>query len=474
MNALEIDAVRRTVNATLDPQKKVNLGQYMTPSAIADFMAGLFEKSNKAKLLDCGAGIGSLTLAAAKRLESISKIDLWELDPIMANQLDKNLIRLGAPYELHQRDFIFDAVERIRSNSGERYTHAILNPPYKKISSDSEHREALREVGIETVNLYSAFLALTIKLMNKGGEVVAIVPRSFCNGTYYKPFREMLLNECSIEHIHVFNSRNKAFQEDDVLQENIIIKLVRGKRQGQVNITQSTDHQFNDHQTRTVDFSDVVKPTDLQAFIHIPLEKQEENHALFAVSLPQLGLGVSTGQVVDFRMKEFLEQEPTEGAVPLLYPHHFVNGEFQYPKKHKKPNAIKVAADSQKWLMPNDGFYVIVKRFSAKEERRRVVAYIVNPEEIGHTWLGFENHWNVFHVKKHGLERTIALGLACFLNSTILDNHFRVFSGHTQVNATDLKNMKYPTPQFLNTLGKEYHPRMRQEEVDFLVERVND
>ncbi len=42
------------------------------------------------------------------------------------------------------------------------YTHAILNPPYKKINSNSAHRLALRRVGIETVNLYSAFVALAV------------------------------------------------------------------------------------------------------------------------------------------------------------------------------------------------------------------------------------------------------------------------------------------------------------------------
>jgi adenine-specific DNA-methyltransferase len=171
-------------------------------------------------------------------------------------------------------------------------------------------------------------------------------------------------------------------------------------------------------------------------------------------------------------MTEFLEQEPTNGAVPLLYPHHFADRQLQYPKTHKKPNAIRVTPDSQKWLMPNDGFYVIVRRFSAKEERRRVVAYIVSPDEIGKEWIGFDNCWNVFHVKKHGFDKTTAMGLACFLNSTILDDHFRVFSGHTQVNATDLKNMRYPTMQSLQLLGKTYQTPMNQEQIDQLLETI--
>ena len=119
--------------------------------------------------------------------------------------------------------------------------------------------------------------------------------------------------------------------------------------------------------------------------------------------------------------------------------------------------------------MPNDGTYVIVRRFSSKEEKRRVVAYIVSPDDIGKGWIGFDNAWNVFHVEKHGFDMTTAMGLACFLNSTILDEHFRVFSGHTQVNATDLKNMRYPAMETLQRLGTAYQSTMSQHQIDELL-----
>lgn len=61
---------------------------------------------------------------------------------------------------------------------------------------------------------------------------MAIIPRSFCNGPYYRPFREFVLKHAAIRHMHLFESRNKAFKDDDVLQENIIIWLERGGQQG--------------------------------------------------------------------------------------------------------------------------------------------------------------------------------------------------------------------------------------------------
>ena len=116
-----------------------------------------------------------------------------------------------------------------------------------------------------------------------------------------------------------------------------------------------------------------------------------------------------------------------------------------------------------------EGVYVIVKRFSAKEERRRVVAYIVTPEDTKSELVGFENHWNVFHIRKGGLALDVAKGLAAFLNTTALDNYFRIFSGHTQVNATDLRNMKYPSLERLRELGRRYRHGMEQQEIDALL-----
>ena len=477
MNLMTVEHIRKITNSKLNPKNKSELGQYMTPSVIAEYMASLFNDGKKStKLLDCGAGIGSLTISATKRLKNIKLVDLWEIDPIMQEQLEKNMEAIQVPFSIHAQDFIFGAVENIFSGTGERYTHAIINPPYKKINSNSEHRKALRRVGIETVNLYSAFLALAIQLMEEDGQIIAIIPRSFCNGPYYKPFRELILKECSIEHIHIFETRDMAFKDDDVLQENIIIKLIKGKQKKNVEISQSSNQDFSDYQCNVVPFSKVIKPNDPELFIRIGTNDQlkEENNEIFSVLLNELGLTVSTGPIVSHRMKEFLEQNPQDDSVPLFYPHHFVDRQLQYPKEHKKPNAIRVTPDSQKWLLPNNGFYVIVRRFSSKEEKRRIVANVIDPNTIDKEWIGFDNCWNVFHIKKQGFDCNIAMGLACFLNSTLLDSYFRIFSGHTQVNATDLRNMRYPTLKNLELLGKKYDITMNQKQIDKLVGELSE
>jgi len=312
--------------------------------------------------------------------------------------------------------------------------------------------------GIETVNLYSAFVALAVAQAAPGGHIVAIVPRSFCNGPYYRPFRDFILQRAAIRHMHLFEARNKAFKDDDVLQENMIIRLERGAAQGPVTVSTSTDGSFTDLATHEHPFERIVFPNDPARFIHVPTSPEKSALELLPAvchTLTDLGLTVSTGPVVDFRLKAHLRAMPEPGTVPLLYPGHFSGGTATWPiEEMKKPNAIVRNAQTERWLFPN-GFYCLVRRFTAKEERRRVVASVVDPAVFpGAPVLGFENHLNLFHENRRGLPQALAHGLAVFLNTSAVDESFRRFNGHTQVNATDLKLMKYPSRDALIKLGR--------------------
>ena len=467
-----VEQTRLRVSKGTDAKKKAQLGQFLTPARTAQFMAGLFPATASAKgvcrLLDPGAGIGSLSSAFLERCSSgnlhFEKVELsaFELDSLLHEELTNTLAsyseRLPLTYDVLGGDFIEEAVNRIQFSYGNDFTHTILNPPYKKINSKSRYRLLLRQAAIETVNLYSAFVALALALMSLGGQLVAIIPRSFCNGPYYRPFREFVLERAAIRHMHLFASRNTAFQDDDVLQENVIIMLERGGRQGDVTVTASTDDSFTDLVTHAHSFDRIVFSDDRERFIHVPMSPERnaiELSAAIRYSLDDLGLKVSTGPVVDFRLKNHLRDIPETGTVPLLYPSHFSGYGIEWPKAGmKKPNAIHRNAETEKWLYPT-GFYCVVRRFSSKEENRRIVASVVHPGSFANAEvLGFENHLNVFHEGKQGLSEALAYGLAVFLNTTAVDENFRRFNGHTQVNATDLRLIKYPGRATLIALGE--------------------
>lgn len=449
--------------------KKRALGQFFTPPGIARFMAGLFdlERGSPVRLLDAGAGVGSLSVAFLERWrdnqpsDATLEVSAYELDGSLRGELERTLASHaqspGVSWRVMPCDFVEDAVTALQFRPDDRFTHAILNPPYRKIDSHSRYRALLRAAGIETVNLYTAFVALSVELLAVGGQLVAIIPRSFCNGPYYRPFRQFLATRVAIKHLHLFHTRDRAFSDDGVLQENVILGLERGGKQGDVTISTSSDGDFDDYRAFQQPYSSVMLPDDPERFIRIPTSEAPallDSAGRLGASLVSLGVEVSTGPVVDFRVSEYLRQMPDSETVPLLYPAHFSTGSVRWPVEGlRKPNALLRNAVTERWLYPT-GFYTVVRRFSSKEERRRITASVVSPSAFRADRLAFENHLNVFHRAKHPLPQELAHGLALYLNSTLVDEYFRRYSGHTQVNATDLRRLRYPSAEALSKLGE--------------------
>ncbi len=472
VDLLRVDAGRRASNA-----HKTKHGQYLTPMPVARFMASMIEaNADKVRILDAGAGIGSLFSAAVehfcsrKRKPESIEVVAYEIDSALCEYLVDTIQacteacnRVGVRFsaEVRREDFLERTADTFDGELfGERpheFDVAIQNPPYYKINVDSKVRRTLKRLGIETSNIYTGFLAATVKLLNPGGELVAITPRSFCNGTYFRGFRRWFLDNMAIRRIHTFESRQKAFKEDAVLQETVIFRSVRGAKPKAIEITSNNGPDDYLVKSRPTEYENVVEPSDPEHFIRIQQNdlagQVSDRFSQFQATLADLGVQVSTGRVVDFRAKGALRKTAGDGTVPLIYPMHFENGYITWPKENtKKHNAIVASAETTDVLVPNDT-YVLVKRFSAKEERRRIVAAIHDPKRVKCKLVGFENHLNYFHHNGRGLKPAFARGLTVFLNSTLVDQYFRQFSGHTQVNATDLRNMKYPSREQLTRIG---------------------
>lgn len=492
----------------LDPKRRSDLGQHMTPAPIGRFMAMLFDDlSGDLRLLDPGAGVGTLTMAMAERCSRESEktrslsLACFEIDSVLIERLRGTLRDVHAQYEaaevavtskIYSHDFILSGTPDSQEDLFEAtpvghgpFPHVIMNPPYKRIGSSSDHRRALRFAGIETSNLYTGFMYLVAKQLQEGGEMVAIVPRSFCNGPYFKPFREQFFSMMSLLHVHVFEKRNSAFKANGVLQENIIIHAVKGAVPPEVTVTTSAGADFEFDPVsgacigevmtqRSVAYDSVIRPDDPDRFVHIAATHQEQEIAdrlsCFTARLADLGLEVSTGPVVDFRLWDDLRTDMTKDSVPLLYASNFRSGVVEWPVDTKKPNAIAATEQSRKWLWPNRGCYVVTRRFTSKEERRRVVA-TVYPSNLPGELIGFENHLNVFHARQAGVSPSLAVGLCVYLNSSLVDRFFRQFNGHTQVNASDLRSFRYPDQEVLERIGEETDGAvLSQREIDSLIE----
>jgi adenine-specific DNA-methyltransferase len=499
----QVDFLRNVIREELDDEEKAAFGQFFTPYPIAELMSSMLTyQAPTIRILDAGAGVGSLFTAAVTALCQKENppqhimVTAYEIDDIFIEHLERTMYHCtvicseyGVDFTgvVKHEDFIEAGVALLRktetlfSLDGEEpecFDCAILNPPYKKIQNNWLERQLLQEIGIEASNLYVGFLALAMRMLVPSGELVAITPRSFCNGLYFKKFRKDFLRTMALRRLHSFESRRDAFSDDEVLQENIVLHAIKSEHKPPEVITTTTTGGNDDFLLiNRVKYDQVVQPDDPQSFIRI-IQNNDSHRVIdlmsqFNTSLEDLGVTVSTGRVVDFRALDALHVTPQASTVPLLYPVHLQHGSVSWPIiEGKKPNAISDTDQTQSLLVPNQ-CYVLVKRFSSKEEKKRIVAVLYEPEQFPYPRVGFENHLNYFHQGGQELHPTLAKGLTAYLNSELVDSYFRQFNGHTQVNATDLRNIKYPTRAQLEALGNTIAAQtLNQSELDELIAKV--
>lgn len=495
-----LENTRRILNGTTSRDDRSAIGQFLTPIQIACYMASLFEKNcENVKILDPGAGVGALYGALVAELclrdnppKSI-EVDAYENDKTLIPHLNNSMVHcdeicksigINFNYRIICDDFITAGIEELNDNlfrsAGKKYTHAILNPPYKKINSKSTIRKRLDNAGFGISNMYAAFVWLSVKMLEDGGEIVAITPRSFCNGPYFTKFRKAIIDILNFRHIHVFNSRKEAFSDDSVLQESVIFYGVRGeKQQNYICISTSNNADFNRAAKRNIPYNYVVLPGDTDSFIHL-IDNDEglsvmNQMANFRTNLCELGLNVSTGPVVEYRARQYILNNPESGIAPLIHSCNFYNGLVCWPSSDSnKSNAILLSNETKDFLI-RSGYYVLTKRISSKEEHRRVVAVLYDPNDCNmnqYPLVGIENHLNYFHSMGAGMQEDLAKGLSIYLNSTIVDQYFRLFNGHTQVNATDLRKIGYPLRNQLLRLGQLVKGSLpSQESIDLMIEK---
>lgn len=501
MTALgQAEDARVCLNGVLPEQGR--LRQYFTSAPLARLMASMMTYGQREiRILDPGAGVGALCAACVERIcaaganrrpERVS-IAACEIDGALLGRLAESLeaarrqchaAGIDFEYRLENRDFVSGRAGANRERDG-GFTHVIMNPPYGKIGAGSAMYRAVRGMGLSPVtNKYAAFIAVACRMMRAGGQLVFISPRSFCNGAYFCGFRRDLLESVRLKRIHLFGLRTSSFRDDSVLQENVIVSAVKrdgsGGRSGAVTVSYSSGPEAK-ATARRVNTSEVVRAGDPQRFIHISPSGQGAAGRMDEIkcTLSDLGLGVSTGKIIDFRARASLRAGPGGGratVVPLVRPYNISLGRLgsvKFPAAHKHHNFV--AANSKtRGMMVYNGSYVLVKRFTTVEEARRVVAAVWTRDDWDSELVGFENRVNYFHAGGGPLMHLTALGLAAFLNSTLVDEYFRQFNGNTQVNATDLRYLRYPTHVQLARMGRRCRRKApaAQRDIDSVVDGV--
>lgn len=469
---------------------KRKYGQYMTPTKVAGFMSRLFSQNNKESvtILDPGAGTGLLGcmvleyLSSAKNPPKNIRLVTYEIDEEIIPYLEKVLeyskkwlrdLKIDFAYQIKKEDFILANADSFITegvlfpikDTLERFDYIISNPPYFKLSKSDCRAKIASKIVYGQPNIYAIFMAIAASLLNDNGELVFITPRSYTAGPYFKAFREYFFSMVQPTYIHLFGSRKDAFNKDEVLQENIILKAIK-------------DHTFEKPNAKVVisfsqgigDFENIIKKDvpvqdiiDLESknkVLRIPITDKDDQIVEIVQSwsknLHSLGLNISTGPVVAFRATNYISnKEHSNGYnyVPLLWMQNVKAMSIRWPVACNKKQYIEDSERTHKLLIPNKN-YVVLRRFSAKEEDRRLVAAPYLSELVKSETIGLENHLNYIYKPNGNLSLEEAVGLAALLNSDILDTYFRTSNGNTQVSATELKDIPLPSLETIIQIGK--------------------
>ncbi len=459
--------------------KKDN-GQFFTPTEIARLMASYCDLSKSTiRILDPGCGTVILACALIEHLvETPNDIELIHL---VAYETDQDLIsfsrktltylkkwllekKIKFHYQLHIHDFIlYNAKALKKGYNGEQFDLIISNPPYFKLSKDDEKTIAAKELVSGQPNIYSIFMGIAAKLLSENGELIFITPRSFASGNYFKAFRELFFNTVQIDKIHLFNSRRNTFNRDSVLQETVVIKANREDINPNKNVLVSSSIGIKDIFEPTIKYfssSELIDLNSKEKILHLPTSDKEEN-ILNLVStwenvLTDFDIKISTGPVVSFRAFEFIQNNYENGTVylaPLFWLHNVNKMILEWPKQLKeKGQFIRVESGSKSLLLPNKN-YILLRRFSTKDDKSRLIAAPYFCNFLKSDFIGVENKVNYIYRKNGHLERNEVVGLCALLNSELFDTYFQIFNGNVNVSATELKEMRFPPLNKIKEIG---------------------
>ncbi len=479
LTAVAAKLAARYMEQTEEAARK-NRGQFFTPESVARYMASMFQNiPNDIRLLDSGAGLGILIAAVCDRVAKVEqpcKIEavLFETDSDAAshlssvvNRCEQSLENRGhrLTAEVREEDFVSNWETNDQSlfagSANEPFDLAIMNPPYFKIRANSYHASVARRLGSSQPNIYSLFMALAIEQLRPGGELVAITPRSFCSGLYFRDFRKWLFRRADLLQVHTFGSRTDTFREAKVLQENVITHFRKRSateaRPKSVTMTRSWGRRFESIDSELLRSDQVIDDTCGDSVICVPEQPADVEILNVAETwrtrFSDTGLKISTGPVVMFRTRCFHREQANSTSVPLLTSHHVANGRIVWPREKKKwPSAFENSEASGKHLVPCQN-YVLLKRFTSKEEKRRLSAGVLAAADFEVNHLALENHINYITHMDRDLTMEEATGVAAVFNSALMDRYFRSFSGNTQVNATEVRTMKFPDLPELTAIG---------------------
>ena len=228
--------------AMLPTAYRSDLGAYYTPPPLVSRLLDLAEEAgvdfSTASVIDPACGGGAFLAPVAIRMLQRSKhtSSEWklaqigkrlkgvEIDPFAAWMthvlLECVLIEHCIIARRRLAKSVISICDALTYQSPVDFDLVIGNPPYGKVSLDTEVREKFSRSLFGHANLYGLFTDLALRLAKPEGVIAYLTPTSFLGGQYFKALRELLIDESAPRAFDFISNREGVF--DDVLQETLL------------------------------------------------------------------------------------------------------------------------------------------------------------------------------------------------------------------------------------------------------------
>lgn len=428
--AFLIEATRRV----LDQAEREGLAADETCASVQRIIHGL--DLNPLGVLLTEAAIALLLapyIAASSRRLELKPLHLYVTDALRVGELRA---------EVHGED-----AEEIKTRTGayeDGFSYVLANPPYAKHPSrflSPQQAARFAETTYGHPNLYGLFLQVGVELLADRGRLAFINPKSFVSGLYFRNLRRFLTKHLDLERFDSFEKRTGLF--DGVLQEVVIlIGTKRAERVAEIELREFC-RAADAPPARTIKASpsSVLLGPELDHAFFVSADSVA--HSVLARMLAcgrplkEFGLEAVTGTIVWNRLKDLVRDDPAPDTVPLIWGNGIRAFRFLgLGNRWGRGRYCELVAKTESIV--SYGEALLVKRMTAKEEYRRLVACRV-PAELACSQRGYfgENHVNIVRARGSAqIELDAVLGL---LNSRLFDYVFRALNGNTQVSATELE-----------------------------------
>ncbi|EPC2362611.1 Eco57I restriction-modification methylase domain-containing protein [Citrobacter freundii] len=444
------------------------MGAYYTPPPLVSRLLDLAEKSgvdfSHATVIDPACGGGAFLAPAAIRMLKKDKGSSpeWifrrisrrlkgiEIDPFAAWMssvlLESVLMPLCIKAKRRLPEDTIIVGDALHHDKITGYDLVIGNPPYGRVTLDTQMRERYARSLFGHANLYGLFTDLAVRMAKKESGVVAfLTPTSFLGGQYFTALRTLLTNKTTPIAFDFVSDRDGVF--DDVLQETMLTAFRSGEHKVKAQVSSLIPKGLNKAKIEKIGSVEIEKGG---ATWLLPRFKEDarflQNLKTMPTRLSELGYSVSTGQLVWNRFKSQLRTTKDKNSYPLIWAESITSNGFRFSADRKNHVPYIDIAPKQDFLVTTTEC-VLIQRTTSKEQDKRILAAILPQEFIDETGgVVVENHINI--VYSNGLFSEIKPEVvALLLNSQTVDRAFRCISGSVAVSAYELNSIPLPSQE---------------------------